>query len=664
MNKKNTILLAFALLGFFRVNAQNVGIGIAVPTAKLHIEQTAGVDAVLVDHTGATGNSLELFPTNAANTSSTLFIVNGTSGAGINNLMLTTTSTASSIVSNNQGLGIGLDVLQANAGATDPALQIVSNGTGNFSRGVDMYLDAANVAIGYTLFHAGTGAGMYTELSNAANTSTGYDLRHAGTGRGLYIDLSEATNASTGAALFHAGTGRASFMSLTNPANAATGAALYHAGTGVGSEIGILNTTSTSMINSLFHDGLGRGQQIVLGNAANTDMGLGIFNSGDGTGQYISMSNTAATNNSLGLIVNYNGTNGGTGGGGNAVEIQHFGSNGNAVDVFMGDPNLAAGNSVSEYAALSVSHMATGTSPTPGLVKTAISASNNSADPTVLVNNNGTEDGSGMEVFITPVLAANQAAAIYSQSAAAAGGAGIGVFGFGGDLGIVGSTNGGNNLGLFSNTDFAAVGVKAFMIDYPLDPANKTLRHFCIESNEVLNMYRGLIELDANGQAIIELPDYFDAININPSYQLTAIGTATQPYVLSEISNNQFVIAGAPNTKVSWTIHAQRNDPTIQYYSSKIDNYTTNVRMKRPHEVGKYFTPEAYGQQKEQGIFYNASRAKNHEERNIMAKQQKAMAPAEVKVSEGKTGVENQEKAPKQEMRPIKERTAEMVSKR
>ena len=31
-------------------------------------------------------------------------------------------------------------------------------------------------------------------------------------------------------------------------------------------------------------------------------------------------------------------------------------------------------------------------------------------------------------------------------------------------------------------------------------------------------------------------------------------------------TNNQFSIAGAPNTKVSWTIHAQRNDPTIRYY--------------------------------------------------------------------------------------------------
>jgi hypothetical protein len=694
MNKKTTIILAFAVLGFSKINAQNVGVGIAAPIAKLHVNQTAAVDAILVDQAGAAGNSLELFPTNAANTSSTLFIVNGTSGAGINNLMLNTASTASSIISNNQGLGLGLDVLQANTGASEAAVQIVNNGTASTSRGVDMYLGATNIAPGYTLFHAGTGTGMYlslnnaanastgydlrhagigtgmyTELTNVANASTGYDLRHAGIGRGMYVDLSEASNPATASALYHAGTGRASYMTLTNAANASTGSAVYHSGTGVGSEVGIFNTTSTSMIQSLFHDGLGRGQQIVLGNAANGDIGTGIFHAGDGTGQYISMTNAAATTNSLALIVNYSGTGGGTAGGGNAIEVQHYGTNGNAVDMFIGNPSIAAGpaNSTSEYNTLSVSHMATGTSPTAGRSKSAISASNNSADPTILVNNNGTEDGSGIEIFITPVVAANQATAIYSQSAVGGGGAGIGVYGFGGDFGVIGNTNGGNNLGLFSATDFAANGTKAFLIDHPLDPANKTLRHFCIESDEVLNMYRGIIELGANGEAVIELPDYFDAININPSYQLTAIGTATQPYVLSEISNNQFIVAGAPNTKVSWTVHAQRNDPTIQYYNSTIDNYTTNVRMKRPHEVGKYFNPEAHGQPKEQGIFYNAARAKNYADRDAMVKGQKAMNPAKVKaVSEEKGSIEKQEKQEeqKEEMRPIKERSEETVSKR
>jgi hypothetical protein len=641
-------------------SAGDLGIGI-VPTTKLHVNQTSNIDAILVNQTGSAGNSLELVPNNAANMSSAIFIVNGTSGAGINNVMSNTASTASSIISNNQGLGVGLDVLQNNTGASQPALQIIQNGTGNFSRGVDMYLDAANIAVGYTLFHAGTGSGMYMDLSNATNNSTGYDLRHAGTGRGLYVDLSEATNASTGSALYHAGTGRASFMSLTNAANASTGAALYHAGTGSGEEVGILNTTNSSMIQSLFHDGLGRGQQIVLGNAANTDMGLGIFHSGDGTGQYVSMTNPAATRNSLGLLVNYSGTGGGTAGGGNAMEVQHYGTNGNAVDMFMGDPSLAPGptNTTSEYATLSVTHMATGTSPTAGLVKTAISASNNSADPTILVNNNGVNDGDGINVFTTPVSGAplasiyNQPSGIFSQANGT--GVGIGVFGFGGDVGVLGYSSGGSGFAVYGYGNTGAAGAKSFHIDYPLDPENKTLSHYSVESDEILNMYRGMVKLDANGQAIIKLPNYFDTVNINPTYQLTAIGTATQPYVAKEINNNQFIVSGAPNTKVSWAVYAERNDPTIQYFSKKY-NLKENVRTKRSFEVGRYITPEAYGQDKTKALWYDAEREKLYKERGVMTKQQKAMTPEKliqvqnnVKESIEKRETEKKKKSPNKE---------------
>lgn len=697
MNKKATIILAFAVLGFSKINAQNVGIGIAVPVAKLHVNQTAAVDAILVDQAGAAGNSLELVPTNAANTSSTLFIANGTAGAGINNVMANTASTASSIISNNQGLGLGLDVLQANTGAAEAAVQIVNNGTANTSRGVDMYLGATNIAAGYTLFHSGTGTGMsmnltntanastghdlrhagvgrgmYTELTNAANASTGYDLRHAGIGRGLYVDLLEASNPATASALYHAGTGRASYMTLTNAANAATGIALYHSGTGVGSEVGIFNATNTNMIHSLFHDGLGRGQQIALRNAANTDIGLGIFHDGDGMGQYISMTSAAATRNSVALNVIYSGTGGGTAGGGNAMEVKHYGNNGNAVDFFMGDPSIAAGptNTVSEYATVSISHMATGTSPTAGRSKSAISASNNSADPTILVNNNGSSDGAGIHVYTTPVSGAplatiyNQPSAIYAEANGL--GVGIGVFGYGGDVGVLGYSSGGSGFALYGYGNTGAAGAKSFHIDHPLDPENKTLSHYSIESDEILNMYRGTIQLDVNGQAIVDLPNYFEAVNINPSYQLTAIGTSTQPYVATEIANNQFTVSGAPNTKVSWTVYAERNDPTIQYFSKKY-NLKENVRAKKPSEIGRYITPQAYDQDETKATWYNATRAKNQAERDVMVKQQKAMDPAEVNaVYEEKGSIEKQEKkaVQKVEMRPIKERSEETVSKR
>ncbi len=48
---------------------------------------------------------------------------------------------------------------------------------------------------------------------------------------------------------------------------------------------------------------------------------------------------------------------------------------------------------------------------------------------------------------------------------------------------------------------------------------------------------------------------------------MTSIGTPQQAYVAKEISDNKFSIGGAPNTKVSWAVHAERNDPTLQYFN-------------------------------------------------------------------------------------------------
>jgi hypothetical protein len=61
-------------------------------------------------------------------------------------------------------------------------------------------------------------------------------------------------------------------------------------------------------------------------------------------------------------------------------------------------------------------------------------------------------------------------------------------------------------------------------IDHPLDPANKYLYHSFVESPDMKNVYDGLVALDENGEAEIELPDWFGALNKDFRYQLTAIG--------------------------------------------------------------------------------------------------------------------------------------------
>jgi hypothetical protein len=50
---------------------------------------------------------------------------------------------------------------------------------------------------------------------------------------------------------------------------------------------------------------------------------------------------------------------------------------------------------------------------------------------------------------------------------------------------------------------------KSFQIDHPLDPANKYPVHFCVESNELLDIYSRNVILDANGEAWVEAAELF-----------------------------------------------------------------------------------------------------------------------------------------------------------
>ncbi|UKN00761.1 hypothetical protein K6119_13575 [Paracrocinitomix mangrovi] len=154
--------------------------------------------------------------------------------------------------------------------------------------------------------------------------------------------------------------------------------------------------------------------------------------------------------------------------------------------------------------------------------------------------------------------------------------------------------------GVVSLGDLGATGTKTFIIDHPEDPENKALKHFSIESNEVLNVYRGTAEFDANGVAVVTLPTYFDELNINFSYQLTAVGAPSpNMYVSKEVQGTVFEISGgAANAKVSWTVYAERNDKYLQVHpEAKIAEVD-----KADHQKGKYLDPATYGKDRSQGI--------------------------------------------------------------
>ena len=160
----------------------------------------------------------------------------------------------------------------------------------------------------------------------------------------------------------------------------------------------------------------------------------------------------------------------------------------------------------------------------------------------------------------------------------------------------------GNWYGLFTPDNSGATGIKTFLIDHPLDPANMLLRHYSMEADEVLNVYRGNIQLDATGKAVVQLKSYAQAINTNFSYQLTAIGGAMPSLHVSQGVDNQgqFIIEGGlPNHEVSWTIYAERNDV---YMQNRPELKNPEV-AKKPFNVGKYFHPQDYNLGEEYRIY-------------------------------------------------------------
>lgn len=133
-------------------------------------------------------------------------------------------------------------------------------------------------------------------------------------------------------------------------------------------------------------------------------------------------------------------------------------------------------------------------------------------------------------------------------------------------------------------------GTKSFRIDHPLDPTNKYLYHSSVESPDMLNLYDGIVALDASGQATVTLPDYFQALNQDFRYQLTPVGSpAPGLYVAKKIEGNTFRIAGGlPHAEVSWQVTGIRHDAYANAHRMKVEE------TKPTTELGHYSHPELY----------------------------------------------------------------------
>jgi hypothetical protein len=130
----------------------------------------------------------------------------------------------------------------------------------------------------------------------------------------------------------------------------------------------------------------------------------------------------------------------------------------------------------------------------------------------------------------------------------------------------------------------------SFKIDHPLDPENKYLYHSFVESPDMMNVYNGNIMLDAQGEATVQLPDWFETLNRDFRYQLTPIGAAFTPYVKARVAGNKFRIAGQPGAEVSWQVTGIRHDKYADAHRIPLEE------VKRPADQGYYLHPDAFGQ--------------------------------------------------------------------
>jgi len=186
--------------------------------------------------------------------------------------------------------------------------------------------------------------------------------------------------------------------------------------------------------------------------------------------------------------------------------------------------------------------------------------------------------------------------------------------GAGTNYGVYGHVSGGttNWAGYFSGnvnvTGSLSKGSGSFLIDHPLDPFNKTLRHNFVESPENLCLYRGKAKLDENGKAIIYMPDYFIALTKENEATIQLTPIAHRSIVTYEWNENftAFVILGDANREVSYTVYADRDDPVMHQLYRPVEEEKGNGNFTK----GKLLYPKAHGYPEEMGEDYQ-HRAEN-----------------------------------------------------
>jgi hypothetical protein len=416
---------------------------------------------------------------------------------------------------------------------------------------------------------------------------------------------------------------------------------------GTGANVGVIGTTtSTSGAGVVANSFATTGTTYGIVGAANSTSGVGVYGIENATtGSAIGVLGTSSSSSGFGVAGNspYVGVFGGQAG-------QEFSSSGQPYGVVGASPTVGV------YGASSGASAVGGTgvlhnngvwgdyagSDGIGVLGTADNSwagaflNNSSTIPTIYAENVTTNAGGGVFVGQMPYLGANGQAIIGDPGCGAGSGRMAIQLSLNGmsncnNYTLTGGSNGETYLNALAgetvhlrvnNTDalvasgsgisitgtLSATGTKNFRIDHPLDPANKYLTHAAIESSEVLNLYTGNAILDDSGEAVVQLPEWFESINKDFRYQLTPIGASGRDlYIAEEVSVGHFKIAGGkPGAKVSWQVSAVRNDAWEKAYPMLVES-------DKGADRGHYLTPELYGQPATTRIGYEAVPPENEQ---------------------------------------------------
>lgn len=127
-----------------------------------------------------------------------------------------------------------------------------------------------------------------------------------------------------------------------------------------------------------------------------------------------------------------------------------------------------------------------------------------------------------------------------------------------------------------------------FRIDHPREPARKYLNHSFVESSERKNVYDGVAFLDNNGEGTIEFPSWFEMVNQDFRYQVTAIGgPAPNLHIAHKVRAGRLKISGGvPGMEVSWQVTGIRRDAWAQAHPLIVEE------DKSKQKQNQYLHPE------------------------------------------------------------------------